>query len=1129
MIVNCVDVVKRYVGFKPGNFESRPQDIAKEQVVEPSQLLHNFAEKIMKRLTNMTTLIPATDFISMRQRLLSFLPDWTEGKWPIMELASNYFNSSIDAPKSNSWVDESDVPPLFLELIPKFPEFHPQSHLHNREDSKCVVGKMINHLPNIILVCFGLKPIGNHFKVGVADYMKWYKLSFKHFCTLPFQTSEGYRLAFNKLMYFDKQFGMGTRENTISKEMGYLNQFSKLKVMKKVEESKELYVVALEKTTYSKEDVVSLISKIPKDKTIICISKTILDGECLFQKSFLKLFKLTGEKLKKFKHDYLKDATLKICSKMGSIRTTNISLFLSLTILIQETRDQMNDPDLTGYFFTHFVGLLVRMKNRKNRALEIQPRLSPKINSIISAMRKEASTETISQLCIEFFNTFFPDVFKWQFYDIDIKRCAILAKSFVHHNLISCHHCGYMCTTIDYCCCCKQVFFCSKECRDQGKIFHQQDCLSLRFSLYFQEKFEISLGIISPDCFKNLIQSSCEREGVNVNSVLGQICYDISEFKEAYKYFKMAAKERDDSRTFLSLSQVCMDLGKDNEAIEWIDKAIELNPHQVYLQQKDCILSKLSRTPLPKCRCGNLFEKSAFKNEEKFCSVECKKNLPRKANKTRDSLNIWDFVFSYFPKTQLPNFFKEFVDAYPNTSSDSLSLIKESYQLGVNVKLAENLNAIPLENTDFKSLMRRWKLLPEDINTVIKNLKLGDTFLATRTPRDNHYFRSYANYYTGIHTFSDDNNKIISVGVDFTMFLHCKFENTKKQLVFEACDCSAYSVAKHLVLLRMMQQSCDSKNILQVWFSSGWSKNTRRDFFNAVQHVLPQDIDERVRKILVRWDPQNFEEEYWTQEDISEMWLKHHPFTKNDMFKTLIKKRDRIDAIKYFLCGCLGAGIQFPSICMFESSHLTREYKKENIFTILPPDFDCNEPLMQAVYSYLKCGIDRLKSWIEKQLVQFNLHYGDVEKQTHFTTFQPTSIFWENICDYINPSTFIEISNKISTPSTIHHMHSKNWLKDVFGMNLMDHPPHTRNEVFRRAKKYCEDNMVNNSLYIPKLIVTHHHNIGEYYLSNSFKDQWVEFYLPNQQFTVTEKVILPFNYFHSQIITMFITFKINQN
>ena len=83
----------------------------------------------------------------------------------------------------------------------------------------------------------------------------------------------------------------------------------------------------------------------------------------------------------------------------------------------------------------------------------------------------------------------------------------------------------------------------------------------------------------------------------------------------------------------------------------------------------------------------------------------------------------------------------------------------------------------------------------------------------------------------------------VSLGcADFGQLLFAKFDgDLSKEINFFGMDSSLVSIVRCKVLYKMILNQASARSILQVWFSTGWSEHTLKEFTLACQQLLKSE------------------------------------------------------------------------------------------------------------------------------------------------------------------------------------------------------------------------------------------------------------------------------------------------
>ncbi|CAG8590916.1 5555_t:CDS:1 [Paraglomus brasilianum] len=237
-------------------------------------------------------------------------------------------------------------------------------------------------------------------------------------------------------------------------------------------------------------------------------------------------------------------------------------------------------------------------------------------------------------------------------------------------------------------------------------------------------------------------------------------------------------------------------------------------------------------------------------------------------------------------------------------------------------------------------------------------------------------------------------------------------------------DASEYAVAKTKVVVAMIANNAPTLSIVQVWYSTVWTKTTYDHFLQAVDAVMqlreanrrtdpaekipnpePQD---RVFKIVRYWSSVRKRDSRLRVTTAHENWMKHCPPTSSPYMavENLSEERDRVELARHIMTG------EFPLLSGFDNNaakkglsktadnkkkkmtdHMKRFAFNDNellgsvtMFACLDgyephkdtemalrgipmvhvlAKYDCNTTsLLDAVYSYLEGQINRVKQWL---------------------------------------------------------------------------------------------------------------------------------------------------------------------
>ena len=288
----------------------------------------------------------------------------------------------------------------------------------------------------------------------------------------------------------------------------------------------------------------------------------------------------------------------------------------------------------------------------------------------------------------------------------------------------------------------------------------------------------------------------------------------------------------------------------------------------------------------------------------------------------------------------------------------------------------------------------------------------------------------------------------VAVGcVDLGILLDsCYLEPTDEQesdcLLFRGIEANSFSVAKSLVLWDMIcTKGIKASWVVQVWFSSVWSKRATNAFLAAARRVSSS--------------------EYINKTDSSKppnevcLLVQHWDSSKGVGLKKLVKRRaqtrqessdalffaraeDRIEMIRYHLTGAFGLAGEDPcssSIVMFDCPKISHDTKATSIFETLTLSDVISSDLYNGSYFQTAERVkeNRVKTLmkyvqagsIKVQLSVHKLSLKSVTQAEEISRLEPFSTSWSNVLDYMSRDDFHALA-KSCGPTAIHLGYSMN-------------------------------------------------------------------------------------------------------
>ncbi|KAJ3038208.1 hypothetical protein HDV00_000880 [Rhizophlyctis rosea] len=273
--------------------------------------------------------------------------------------------------------------------------------------------------------------------------------------------------------------------------------------------------------------------------------------------------------------------------------------------------------------------------------------------------------------------------------------------------------------------------------------------------------------------------------------------------------------------------------------------------------------------------------------------------------------------------------------------------------------------------------------------------------------------------------------------VDFSSLLVGEFRLDAGPVHFVGVDMCPYVVAKTAIITTMLELGSNSESIVQVWASSTWNQRTSDSFRDALTIlVVDEAMAPVVRHILQHWkntSPMTVRTAY-------QKWLERQRTDKSTkLFANLTRVEDRIQTARYEVTGeFIGNNHAVTAnITMFSPlPNASPVTDNENLFFMLP----MQELLMKrqmdsfvsAAWKFMVDKGEQLKSMIQEGQLTVKLILGQPDWSNQkllkeLKAFEPATLFWNNVVDYMTPAEHHRIARFISVDDTIHTGYTMNW------------------------------------------------------------------------------------------------------
>jgi hypothetical protein len=250
-----------------------------------------------------------------------------------------------------------------------------------------------------------------------------------------------------------------------------------------------------------------------------------------------------------------------------------------------------------------------------------------------------------------------------------------------------------------------------------------------------------------------------------------------------------------------------------------------------------------------------------------------------------------------------------------NPLKKNLEFIKETY-VHKDSYILTDFTLESTDSTDQNYLLKRYGEYSQGILLFSHTSKPGDIRTKNNNPLSKHTRYNFGNMPKPSITFSSGKTHIAIGFVDLSHFLNFQFtQESNEPFKYIGYDGSLFCVVKTKIIIEMISREMNSESIIQVWFSSGWSKKTKNDFLIALNALLEKESSQEEKKFLYEWKKENIK-----RSDSQSKWKETH-LTGSYLIDTvanLVNEKDRTDFCQYWATGeVLDTNIEYGSSIMF--------------------------------------------------------------------------------------------------------------------------------------------------------------------------------------------------------------------
>ncbi len=561
--------------------------------------------------------------------------------------------------------------------------------------------------------------------------------------------------------------------------------------------------------------------------------------------------------------------------------------------------------------------------------------------------------------------------------------------------------------------------------------------------------------------------------------------------------------------------------------------------------------------------CGRVCQKKDWKIHKKVCSdvadtTFVKENvLPHQG--LYDSPEMLEKIYSMkvTPPSlgqvcEIPKFHEEYKKAYPKDGTLYVKL-RENWVLSK--MQTKEMTHEELENEseiDERVFLKRWgpTAFTDELRLFLSsNPKPGDIFV-------NKPQISYG-YYTGQEVYQSMRNSpvrpqkfeigetYVAIGfVDLFPLVVGDFVNEhedapkKEPMVFYGYDRSVIVITRNMVLYQMMKDSMSLDSILQVWFSTGWSKKTLDDFQLSCNQVL-KNLDSTINDNLAITVLLN----HWIKTTIGMrsvqiLWTQHIAQHLLHPIPNLRQEKDRLEYARYISTGQIfgndKSDFVYGNLSMFSLPDSFEGFKRqeENFYAAIAMDpIEYNASLQLSLIKMVKEGVQQLIEHIRIGLVMCHFVTADFNPQNkeelnRVKELNAKQIDWSNVPDYLNHDDFFKMARECGGPSTEHSLHFMNWTYFVFGTCIIDFPNQAKvyKEIIRERNRDFSQAKASRPFLRQDEYIEYYLNASVQALGKRYMKNFIEYFFDGRNVDVSEAIFEDFNPFARNGIAFFMSF-----
>ena len=311
----------------------------------------------------------------------------------------------------------------------------------------------------------------------------------------------------------------------------------------------------------------------------------------------------------------------------------------------------------------------------------------------------------------------------------------------------------------------------------------------------------------------------------------------------------------------------------------------------------------------------------------------------------------------------------------------------------------------------------------------------------------------------------------------------------------------------------MMINRADPRNILQVWFSTGWTDQTHHDFQQSLTDLIgSKQTEAEIVKLLRHWKKYKIGVKA-AQMKWSAMYLSQNMDNPFDPCANLRNESDRVDFARYLFTGVIFADetkIKHGNKTMFVIPENLGVSKREDenffhTFNFNHSDFEYDGTLKKSMDTFMMKKTEEIVQLVGDGKIRMDFMKAKVGLDTkkllqELKEMNPITIDWSNLSDFFSMEDFLEMSRAASSSDTTHYLHIMNWTQCYKGASVIDYQ-HKLPIIKKAFKEYrrCHKKLLSISsnyrqMWSEKIMFMNYASVVDWSLSNDCSDKYLWYF-----------------------------------